>query len=142
MMRLTSKLKLVKAKLKEWSKVHFSRLSERTATAKDELHRIQKEIQQRPLDIVLAQLEIDATETFLELSKQEEASLFQKAKQKNVLLGDGNNSHFHRIVQGRKSRNTILSITDLQGNHMTDVNSVNAAFLSYYHHPLAEEHQG
>ncbi|KAF5198339.1 hypothetical protein FRX31_012074 [Thalictrum thalictroides] len=103
---------------------------------------MQKEIQQRPLDNVLAQLDIDATETFLELSKQEEASLFQKAKQKNVLLGDGNNSNFHRIVQGRKNRNIILSITDLQGNHMTDANSVNAAFLSYYHHLLGEEHQG
>ncbi|KAF5202357.1 hypothetical protein FRX31_008060 [Thalictrum thalictroides] len=60
MLRLTAKLKAVKIKLKEWSKIHFSRISDRTSIAKENLTRIQAEIQARPLDLVLAQMEKEA----------------------------------------------------------------------------------
>ncbi|KAF5188349.1 hypothetical protein FRX31_022062 [Thalictrum thalictroides] len=142
MMRLTSKMKLVKDKLKDWSKTHFSRISEKVTTAKSDLDRIQSEIQVRPLDLNLATQEVEAIATYKELSRQEEASLFQKAKQKDVLFGDGNNTYFHRLVQGRRSANSILSIRNADGVLMTDEHGVSDAFISFYKQLLATEHSG
>ncbi|KAF5204611.1 Dnase i-like superfamily protein, partial [Thalictrum thalictroides] len=140
MMRFTSKLKLVKNELKLWSRRHFSNISERLVDAKQTLDRIQAEIQARPLDTQLAQMELDASNSYLELAQQEEASLYQMAKKKDALLGDGNNSYFHNLVKGRKSINTILSIRNMNGVMLSEDEDVVDAFLGYYKHLLAEEH--
>ncbi|KAF5180416.1 Ccr4-not transcription complex subunit [Thalictrum thalictroides] len=60
MMQLTDKLKLLKRELKGWSKSNFSNLTERVKIAKNDLDRIQEEIQRRPLDPHLASLEKEA----------------------------------------------------------------------------------
>ncbi|KAF5201922.1 RNA-directed DNA polymerase (Reverse transcriptase), partial [Thalictrum thalictroides] len=141
MTRLIAKLKAVKFKLQEWSRIHFSRISERTKIAQENLIRIQTEIQNRPLDLSLALLEIEATMEYRELCRQEEASLFQKVKQNNVTLGDGNNAYFHRLVQGRKNANTIRSVRTEDGNLHQDDTSIKNAFLHYYQALLAQEHE-
>ncbi|KAF5185608.1 hypothetical protein FRX31_024805 [Thalictrum thalictroides] len=57
MIRLISKLKLLREILKAWSKKLFGNLSERTKLAKENLNRIEEEIQKRPLDLQLAEME-------------------------------------------------------------------------------------
>ncbi|KAF5205013.1 Dnase i-like superfamily protein [Thalictrum thalictroides] len=140
MMKLTAKLKLVKYELRFWSKKYFSQISDRTAKAKHDLEKIQHEIQARPLDPQLAQMELDASAIFFDLARQEEASLYQMVKQKNVLLGDGNNNYFHNLVKGRKSANTILSVRNLNGDLAIEEQEVANTFLDYYQHLLAETH--
>ncbi|KAF5178867.1 hypothetical protein FRX31_031545, partial [Thalictrum thalictroides] len=140
MMRLTSKLRLLKSKLKTWSKTHYSQLSEKTAKARENMDRIQTEIQQRPLDLNLAELENRAIKEYTQLAKDEEASLRQKATAKNIQLGDQNNGYFHRLVQSRKSCNKIFTITD-ENNALLETDAdIKEGFLAYYKSILGTEH--
>ncbi|KAF5193677.1 hypothetical protein FRX31_016734 [Thalictrum thalictroides] len=70
-------------KLKLWSKLHFGNMAEKTKLAKENLNRIQTEIQKRPLDSTLSDLEKRAIKEYTELAGRDEASLQQKAKADN-----------------------------------------------------------
>ncbi|KAF5191695.1 hypothetical protein FRX31_018716, partial [Thalictrum thalictroides] len=114
--------------------------SDRVVNAKKDLDRIQSEIQRMPLDMQLAHLELEAINQYQDLARQEEASLHQKAKQKSVHLGDGNNGYFYRMVQGRRRHNTVNSIKTTTGNILKDDTDIKEEFLEFYHKLLAEEH--
>ncbi|KAF5182185.1 hypothetical protein FRX31_028227 [Thalictrum thalictroides] len=101
MMQLSGKIRIVKDKLKTWSRHHFSKLNQRVTTAKSVLDRIQGEIQARPLDEELAYMEKVAIQHYIDLSNAEEESLKQMARDNRITLGDENNSYFHRMVKGR-----------------------------------------
>ncbi|KAF5187580.1 Ribonuclease h domain [Thalictrum thalictroides] len=104
MMRLYTKLKILKGKLKEWSGTNFSDLQGKVQAVKVELERIQVEIQIRPLDYDLARMEnVDLTE-YNKLVKAEHSSIKQKAGSKWAELGDDNTSFFHKVVQGNKGQ--------------------------------------
>ncbi|KAF5179339.1 Dnase i-like superfamily protein [Thalictrum thalictroides] len=132
MMRLTTKLKNLKAKLKQWSRLHFSDLSNRTNEAKENLERIQAEIQIRPLDDTLAALEKDAIHEYKRLSDAEEDSMRQKSGENWAQLGDMNTSYFHKIVQGRRNANRILSLTDSHNTILTADNDIAEEVVSHY----------
>ncbi|KAF5185111.1 Dnase i-like superfamily protein [Thalictrum thalictroides] len=79
MIRLYSKLKLLKGKLIEWSKKNFSDLQRQVMEAWENLVKIQESIQVHPMDTQLATLEKIALEEYIKLVASEESSLKQKA---------------------------------------------------------------
>ncbi|KAF5189798.1 Dnase i-like superfamily protein [Thalictrum thalictroides] len=132
MMRVTSKLKILKNKVKPWNKLHFSNLKDKISEAKHNLERIQLEIQARPLDLLLAGLEKKAMKDYREVIEAEAASLRQKAKVDKSQHGDQNTAYFHRIVKAWFSRNRILSLTTESGILLTEENDMAREAVGYF----------
>ncbi|KAF5193156.1 Dnase i-like superfamily protein [Thalictrum thalictroides] len=132
MMKLYTKLKLLKGKLKEWSKQNFSDLHEKVVKAREDLERIQREIQAHPLDIQLASMESSALEEYNKVAAAEESSLRQKSSASWALLGDENTSFFHKKMQGNRARNSVHSLVDSAQTTITDKREIAKLFVSYY----------
>ncbi|KAF5203863.1 hypothetical protein FRX31_006550 [Thalictrum thalictroides] len=80
-------------------------------------------------------MEKEAIKEYTVLRNIEESSLQQKAKAENIVLGDDNNAYFHRTIQGRRSKNRILSVEDSNHNLITDNSLIEEEFLQYYMGP-------
>ncbi|KAF5201511.1 Exo_endo_phos domain-containing protein [Thalictrum thalictroides] len=110
MIRLYTKLKLIKGKLKIWSRKNFSDLQEKVNKAKKVLDRVQMAIQANPLDTQLASMENTALKEYNAATKEEAASAKQKAGATWALLGDDNIEFFDKCIKGNRSRNSILRL--------------------------------
>ncbi|KAF5189890.1 hypothetical protein FRX31_020523 [Thalictrum thalictroides] len=136
MIKLQSKLKLVKTKLKEWSKQNFSDLQNQVLKAREDLERIQLAIQTHPLDTNLAVLENEALREYNLKAAAEESSAKQKPGCDWTVLGDGNAAFFHNKVKGNRARTSIHSIVTSQQATITDKEDIAAEFVSYYQNLL------
>ncbi|KAF5197200.1 hypothetical protein FRX31_013213, partial [Thalictrum thalictroides] len=132
MMRLCTKLKLLKGKLKEWSENNFSDLKGRVTKARESLDRIQNAIQTNPLDLNLAAMEKAAIKEYNDIAAAEESSAKQKAGAKWANLGDDNTGFFHKVVQGNRARNSIHSVMDQHQNCLTDKHEIAEEFVKHY----------
>lgn len=70
--------------------------------------------------------------TLRNLEEAEESYLQQKSRIHWLQAGDQNTSFFHKVVQGRQSRNTIKSIITTTGSILTDNDGIKSEFLSHY----------
>ncbi|KAG5547389.1 hypothetical protein RHGRI_013168 [Rhododendron griersonianum] len=68
----------------------------------------------------------------MELRIAEESFMRQRSRIKWLALGDQNTKFFHQKVCARRARNTILSLTDTNGNRVDDPEAVKKLILDYY----------
>lgn len=67
-----------------------------------------------------------------ELHAAEEAFLKQKFKIKWLQVRDQNTGYFHKVINGRLSRNTIKSLTATDGSILSDSDDIKAEILWHY----------
>ncbi|KAF5193986.1 Ribonuclease h domain, partial [Thalictrum thalictroides] len=137
MIRLYSKLKLLKGKLIEWNKKNFSDLQGQVIEARENLVKIHEIIQMHPMDTQLATLGNIALKKYIKLAAAEESSLKQKAGASWALLGDENKSFFYKKVQGRRARNSVCNL-EVDNNNVIDKKEISHAFVSHYQQVLGQ----
>ncbi|GKB98576.1 hypothetical protein Tco_0984713 [Tanacetum coccineum] len=109
MYNLVKKLKSLKHPLNNlnWSN---GNLVEKVKILKDDLKKIQTEIDVDPYDKILRDKDRVLLEEYLEAIKDEEKLLYQKCKIKWLSYGDKNNSYFHKMLKGRSLNAPVSSI--------------------------------
>lgn len=127
------KLKLTKAKLREWSKKGFS-------SPKDNIFRIREamKVLQVALDLDPLSSELHVKEK--ELKKElelwlgiEESQMRQKSRELWLKLGDKNSKFFYASVKNRYNKNSISHIFDKDGKAATDILKLRDDAANFYY---------
>ncbi|XP_074283415.1 uncharacterized protein LOC141607964 [Silene latifolia] len=139
MFSIIKMLKALKPALKSLNKCCFSDIENNTTIAKVALENIQKLLIENPGDIVLLQQEMDMAHDLKELISARDSFFIQKAKVQWSLEGDLNTNYFHHAIKKRNYLNKVFQIEDMNGRPCTDGDSIQAAFLEYYHSLLGSQ---
>ncbi|GJV81463.1 RNA-directed DNA polymerase, eukaryota, reverse transcriptase zinc-binding domain protein [Tanacetum coccineum] len=128
MFSLVSKLKMLKKPLR---KLNF----EQGKRLKTELAAVQSSMTADPHNNSLREEELRVLKAYRAALKDEELFLRQKAKVEWLEVGDRNSKYFHNVVKGRRNRNRISYIEDLNGNPFHG-NNVGDQFVSHFKNVL------
>ncbi|XP_056687982.1 uncharacterized protein [Spinacia oleracea] len=140
MYTMTSKLKKVKAVLKELNGVGFSDIQAVALSAYQAMLVAQEAMHHNPTDQLLADRELDATNVYRVKNKAYLKFLKQKAKVDWIKAGDENTTIFHQSIRSRNVQNQVYSIHDLNGVWKDDHVALSEAFVSYYKTLLGTTH--
>ncbi|GJV01914.1 RNA-directed DNA polymerase, eukaryota, reverse transcriptase zinc-binding domain protein [Tanacetum coccineum] len=111
---------------------------EKVKVLKDELSKIQCNLDKDPTNAVLKEEEMVYYSAYREAALDEEKLLKQKTKIEWLRDGDFNSSYFHSVVKGRTSRNRIEMVLDDSGNaHYGD--NVTNMFVSHFEKNLGTQ---
>ncbi|GKC53876.1 RNA-directed DNA polymerase, eukaryota, reverse transcriptase zinc-binding domain protein, partial [Tanacetum coccineum] len=134
MFSLVSKLKMLKKPLR---KLNFEQgnLFDNVKRLKTELAAVQSSMTADPHNNSLREEELRVLKAYRAALKEEELFLRQKAKVEWLEVGDRNSKYFHNVVKGRRNRNRISYIEDLNGNPFHG-NNVGDQFVSHFKNVL------
>lgn len=130
--RICSKLRSIKPKFKALNKKHFSDISVRTSCAKEDLDRVQFQLDKYLGDSNLQSLERDLCANFAKLCKEKESFATQKSRIQWLSLGDSNSRFFFHSINNNRNRNRISSVTLDDGSIIVDLHDVKSIFVSYF----------
>nr|KAJ0215658.1 hypothetical protein LSAT_V11C300101270 [Lactuca sativa] len=111
MFRLCQKLKLLKKPLRKLLVIKGN-YAEKIGKCREELCRIQVELDNDPFNEDLRIVEGHYLQSFLNASREEEWFLKQRAKVQWLKEGDSNTAYFHKVVKGKINRNRVETILD------------------------------
>ncbi|GJZ35720.1 hypothetical protein Tco_0581537 [Tanacetum coccineum] len=134
MFSLVSKLKMLKKPLR---KLNFEQgnLFDKVKCLKTNLATVQAAMNADPHNNFLREEELRVLKAYRAALKDEELFLRQKAKVEWLEVGDRNSKYFHNVVKGRRNRNRISYIEDLNGNPFHG-NNVGDQFVSHFKNVL------
>ncbi|KAJ6356597.1 hypothetical protein OIU78_004652 [Salix suchowensis] len=130
--QITTKLNILKFRLKAIHNRHTSQISSRVGRAKAQWAITQEKVDARPGDMERRQEERKWASTYANLCRDEEAYFKQKSRIQWLKLGDQNTRFFHKSLIHRQSRNTIRSLTDTMGNEITGDSALGNMAVQYY----------
>ncbi|XP_043697169.1 uncharacterized protein LOC122647945 [Telopea speciosissima] len=131
-LRFAARLKNVKAELKKWNKDSIGDVFLAVKNATLELTHIQVSLAAHPNDSDLVILESKAKKKLWEALSTEEKFLKEKSRVKNIQLGDGNNSFFHKSMVCRQNRNHILEVHNERNEVIKEPNLIKMEAVSFY----------
>ncbi|XP_043697058.1 uncharacterized protein LOC122647815 [Telopea speciosissima] len=131
-LRFVARLKNVKAELKKWNKDSIGDVSLTVKEASSDLAQIQTSLAAHPNDLNLVSLETAAKKKLWEALCNEEKFLKEKSRVKNIQLGDGNNSFFHKSMVCRQNRNHILEVYSAENEVIKEPNLIKEEVISFY----------
>jgi len=110
--RIQAKLKRFKQFFKEWGFNRQGRQRKIKKTLQEELTML--ELEEESYDLNLDQLhrKVEVRKNIMSILKEEELYWFRRSHSTWLLEGDNNIEFFHRIANGRKRENTIISLMD------------------------------
>ncbi|GJR68831.1 RNA-directed DNA polymerase, eukaryota, reverse transcriptase zinc-binding domain protein [Tanacetum coccineum] len=114
MFKLARKLKNMKKYMRQMNRRNGN-VFEKVKVLKDELSKIQCNLDKDPTIAVLKEEEMVYYSAYREAALDEEKLLKQKTKIEWLRDGDFNSSYFHSVVKGRTSRNRIEMVLDDSG---------------------------
>ncbi|XP_043697333.1 uncharacterized protein LOC122648146 [Telopea speciosissima] len=132
MLRFAAHLKNVKAELKKWNKDSIGDVFLAVKNATAELTHIQVNLTAQPNDSNLVNLESEAKKKLWEALSIEEKFLKEKSRVRNIQLGDGNNSFFHKSTVCRQNRNHILEVHNEENEVIKEPNLIKEEAVSFY----------
>ncbi|KAL8134288.1 hypothetical protein AgCh_009361 [Apium graveolens] len=138
---LTQKLLLVKKALKNLNK-KFGSVHNQIKTTREQLSLVQAKILNQnhvPSDL---DFEKGLTETLWNLLDQEESIARQKSRVQWLEKGDNNTTFFHKKVANNWNTNKILSLTNANGERLTDGASIKSEAVNYFQSLFSSHHQG
>ncbi|GJY28473.1 RNA-directed DNA polymerase, eukaryota, reverse transcriptase zinc-binding domain protein, partial [Tanacetum coccineum] len=137
MFKLARKLKNMKKYMRQMNRRNGN-VFEKVKVLKDELSKIQCNLDKDPTNAVLKEEEMVYYSAYREAALDEEKLLKQKTKIEWLRDGDFNSSYFHSVVKGRTSRNRIEMVLDDSGNaHYGD--NVTNMFVSHFEKNLGTQ---
>ncbi|GJX60248.1 retrovirus-related pol polyprotein from transposon TNT 1-94 [Tanacetum coccineum] len=107
----SKKLKNMKRHIRELNKRNGN-VYEKVKKLKDELKKIQTELDKDPQSVDLKEAEMVINNAYRDVVMDEEKVPNQKTKIEWLKEGDHNSTYFHNFLKGRLSRNTIISVED------------------------------
>ncbi|KAJ6672520.1 hypothetical protein OIU85_013819 [Salix viminalis] len=125
MLQLTTKLRRIKKKLKDFHLLHSSHITRRVEEARKEWGKCQIDLDANPSNAGLRMQERRLAHQYNQLLNDEESYFRQKSRIQWLSQGDRNTKFFHRSVLHRRSRNTIHRLI----NDEATTSQVNTTFL-------------
>lgn len=107
-------------------------MHQKYVAAKENLNRIQVQIQQSPLNEELYKAEQDAWDTFNLWKSRMESFYIQKSKEEWLNLGDSNDKYFFEKLKQRHHYNMISSFQMKNGQWSWDYTKVTEHFVQFY----------
>ncbi|XP_071705425.1 uncharacterized protein [Rutidosis leptorrhynchoides] len=135
---VVSKLKLVKKKLRQFSREKGS-VFDKVKKLKIELERVQTDVMNDPDNLELREEENAYFKAYKEASIDEERLLIQKTKLQWLKEGDQNTAYFHKVMKTRLNRNRIEAIEDVNGI-LFKGNEVPDQFVKFYSELLGKKY--
>ncbi|KAF9663126.1 hypothetical protein SADUNF_Sadunf17G0006000 [Salix dunnii] len=138
--QLTTKLNILKNRLRIKHKQTTSHISHKVFKAKEAWERAQMELDRDPQRDDLKIMERQLANQFMVLSMEEEAMFKQRARVQWLKLGDKNTKFFHRTLIHRRAQNSINSMQRDNGMICTDMDEMGSMAVNYYKNLLSSSH--
>ncbi|KAJ7009374.1 hypothetical protein NC653_000138 [Populus alba x Populus x berolinensis] len=135
--QFTSKLRLLKLKLKNFHQQHTSNITSRVSQAQSAWYAAQIILDADPTSSVARTNERSLAHQYMQLCKDEESFFQQRSKIQWLQLGDRNTKFFHKSLLHRQVRNKIHHLTDNAGNIIQDQQKMSQMAVSFFEQLLA-----
>ncbi|XP_059627007.1 uncharacterized protein LOC132269780 [Cornus florida] len=129
--KLQKKLRAVKAIIRDWNKKK-SKLSEQVQVMTEDLHKVQMELLQDPMNPGLISKEREATLKLQSTLDLEEILWCQKSRVKWLKEGDKCSAYFHNMVKQRRCYNAITCLKHSGGVTSSDPQVIKDWLVQYY----------
>lgn len=126
------KLKKVKEGLKQLNTHEFAQVAANIEEAREDLRKVQVEIQQDNFNATLHQQEREFTSNLRKWLLVEESVTRQKSRVQWLKLGDCNSKFFYASIKQRQHRNKLGSIFGEDGTHFTSPKEVRMEVERFY----------
>jgi hypothetical protein len=136
MYQLYTRLKFVKAILKEKNTTVFWGISLRVERARHDLASARTGFMESRGSCEWLIKEKECMHHYLSLVKVEENFLRQKSRVQWVTLGDGNSAFFHKVVKARNASHLVKILKDDEGNIFSDPWIIMDMAIEFYRKPL------
>ena len=130
--RVATKLKLLKTKLKEFNRAHFSNINSRVADARHKLFEVQSQLQNSPSCPRLRLLEQSALQSLVNLLRADESIYRQKSRIQWLAEGDQNSSFFFHSVKQRQFRNKMVNLVSEDGRCIRGHANISNETVSFF----------
>lgn len=131
MFRLSSKLKLLKKVIRDFSKENYSGIEKKTAQAHEKLLQAQEAMLYLP-NTANASTEVQALQEWEVLSTAETAFFFQRSHISWLSCGDGNSRLFHRYAATRQAKNHIHFLLSETGEKIESQEGIQNLCINYF----------
>ncbi|CAK8571494.1 unnamed protein product [Lathyrus sativus] len=128
---LREKHKLIKLKLKEWSKEHTEHLDDRIEGEKRKVNELDCKGEKSMLSTDEVNLKRELTAQLLSMVKLKTSMQWQKLRMKCLSEGDTNTEFFHRCITNRRKKNEILCIKK-DGSKMYEVHEIKKEMIEFF----------
>lgn len=135
---LKEKLKMLKARLKEWNKEQRNRLEKETEIAALVISRVDKKGEDGVLDATDIEDRRQATTQWWSLSRKKENALIQTSRIQWFREGDCNSAFFHKVIQGRSKSNEIHGLW-IEARFVEPVQDLKESVYTYFELNFKEE---
>ncbi|KAK1297668.1 hypothetical protein QJS10_CPB15g01193 [Acorus calamus] len=132
MFRLVSKLKQVKAALKQWYREEVGPMQHNLERQRFFLEEVQKKLQGDPLNQQLLHIESEARREYKNTLTSEESMIRQKSRQNWLKLGDSNSAFFYASFASRKAHNTLRKVTLQNGSQSENPDTVKSFTVDFF----------
>nr|GEZ41484.1 hypothetical protein [Tanacetum cinerariifolium] len=136
MFSLVSKLKMLKKPLRKFS-FEQGNLFDNVKFLKANLAYVQAAINADPHNNTLREDELRVLKAYRAALKDEESFLRQKSKVEWLNAGDRNSKYFHNVLKGKRNRNIISYVEDMDGNPFYG-SSVGDQFIRHFMNVLGK----
>ena len=130
--QLTTKMWLVRDKLRNLHQHNSSHITRRVCKAKADWDKVQIDLDTNPTNAGLQEQERVCARQYVQLSNDEESFYRQKSRIQWLKLGDRSTKFFHRSLVHRRGRNTVQKLNDGRGSTITDPRLMGKVGTDYY----------
>ncbi|WMV29916.1 hypothetical protein MTR67_023301 [Solanum verrucosum] len=134
------KLKMLKERLKEWSRNNRGNWKQRKGDILNQLATLEAIQEQRALTDDEAMQKSNLALEFEEVARNEEIAWRQRSRIQWLKQGDKNTKYFHRIATAHKRVNSIDNLK-VDGMEVTDAKEIKEAIQNYYKNLYKEEEE-
>ncbi|KAH1203108.1 putative ribonuclease H protein [Glycine max] len=135
---LKNKLKLLKHRLKVWSKDNTADLCSQVKQLQQNLNDLENSMSSQPSEQQAKQLKKVQSELW-EKANLHESIMRQKSRSKWIKEGDRNSSYFHKLINYSRRRNALRGLM-IDGAWVEDPSLVKAEVLQHFQNRFQEPH--
>ncbi|KAJ9560001.1 hypothetical protein OSB04_005161 [Centaurea solstitialis] len=125
------KFKMVKCKIKEWSRDRFGSLDKKIADLREECNRLEAKAELSNWSESERSKWLESRKSWLDLEEKKCSMLRQKAKTKWLTEGDDNTKFLHAAIKNRVRKNTVRGL-EINGVWVDDPERVKAHVFDFF----------
>ncbi|KAJ9553128.1 hypothetical protein OSB04_017173 [Centaurea solstitialis] len=128
---LRDKLKQVKLKIKEWSKINFGAIDKKIIDARNSCNRMELKAEEAGWNDIERDCWLKSRKEWLELEEKKSDMGRQKAKLKWMAEGDENSKFFHMAVKNQERKNSLRGL-EINGEWVDDPVRVSSFVFDFF----------